>query len=319
MNGLTIESLTGATRDGEPLGYGRAPSDDVHPWFSRVSVSEVRIPAGESIACAMLNDHPVIRILFGAKWTAHTADGIFDYLPKQRGQTLFFGPQTRQMPLVVHGSFKVITLNLAAGGATAMGGPDPQATLDRILDYDHLVGHGRLSSRFAAGASPKEWIETLEDEIRRFVQLRSVREPDPLTQAFDLACLTDPSQPLAEFASQYGVATRTLERTVKRDFGITPKQVQRRARALDMAAMLLGVTIEAEEEMFRLRYFDQSHMTREMRHFFDLTPGQLEKVPHPLLRISMELRQARRVEALQLVDKNQIKPWRDPGAEPEPR
>ena len=316
MSKLVVESLTGATRDGGPLGYGRAPSNDVHPWFSRVSVSEVHIPHGSSIECSMLHDHPVIRILFGAKWTAHTADGVFDYFPKERGQTLYFGPQTRRMQLVVHGSFKVITLNLAAGGATAMGGPDPQATLDRILDYDKLVGHGRLSSRFAAQATPLEWIETLEDEIRRFVELRGVREPDRLTQAFELACLTDPGQPLAEFAAQNGTTPRTLERTIKRDFGITPKQVQRRARALDMAAMLLGVTIKAEEEMFRLRYFDQSHMTREMRHFFDLTPGQMEKRAHPLLRISVEMRQARRVEALKLVGSDQIKPWRDPKAEP---
>lgn len=317
MNGLSIESLTGATHDGEPLGYGRAPSDEVQPWFSRVSVSEVRIPAGSSISCCMLNDHPVIRILFGAKWTAHTADGVFDYQPKKRGQTLFFGPQTKQMQLVVHGSFKVITLNLAAGASVALGGPDPQQTLDRIIDYDELVGHGRLSSRFDADASPTAWIEMLEDEIRKFVLLRRVRKPDQLTQAFELACLTDPSQPLAEFAAQNGIATRTLERTIKRDFGLTPKQVQRRARALDMAAMLLGVTMEAEEEMFRLRYFDQSHMTREMRHFFDMTPGQLVKQSHPLLRIAMEFRQARRVEALALVGKDQIKPWRDPEAEPE--
>ena len=50
----------------------------------------------------------------------------------------------------------------------------------------------------------------------------------------------------------------------------------RRARALDMAAVLLGVALEEEEQELRLRYFDQSHLIREMRHYFDMTPGQLQ-------------------------------------------
>ena len=67
----------------------------------------------------------------------------------------------------------------------------------------------------------------------------------------------------------------------------------------------------------RLRYFDQSHLIREMRHYFDMTPGQLHNRPHPLLSITMEIRQSRRLEAIARLGAGDPRPWRDPGAEPE--
>ncbi len=315
-NELSVVPLTGATRDGQPLGFGRSPSRELLPWFQRMSVSEVLIPEDKSIACCMLNDHPVIRVLFGGRWTAHTADGVFDYNSDTDGQTLFFGPHSHRMQLVVHGSFKVITLTFAAGAATVMAAPRAEATLDRIVDYDEMVGHGRLSSHFVPEAGPKAWLETLEEDIREFIRKYSTAQPDPLAVAFDTACLTDPSLGIAEFSELHRTTSRTVERCVKRDFGLTPKQVQRRARALDMAALLLGVAMKEEEADIRLRYFDQSHLTREIRHFFGMTPGQLREAPHPLLRITMEIRQSRRVEALALIGLDKPKPWRDPSAEP---
>jgi AraC-like DNA-binding protein len=74
--------------------------------------------------------------------------------------------------------------------------------------------------------------------------------------------------------------------------------------------------LEEEEQELRLRYFDQSHLIREMRHYFEMTPGQLKNSPSPLLRITMEIRQSRRVEALARIGADQPRPWRDPGAEP---
>lgn len=113
------------------------------------------------------------------------------------GQTLFFGPHSHRMPLVVHGSFKVITLNLAAGAATALGGPSCADTIDRILDYDELVGH-EVSSRFAAHESPGGWLNTAEQIIRRIVASRGAPPPDPLTRAFEAASLADPNLVIAD-------------------------------------------------------------------------------------------------------------------------
>jgi len=39
-----------------------------------------------------------------------------------------------------------------------------------------------------------------------------------------------------------------------------------------------------------LRYFDQSHLNREFRHFFGMTPGQFEKATTPLFTAGLKLR-----------------------------
>ncbi len=262
----------------------------------------------------MLNDHPAIRVLFGAHWTAETADGTFDYNSDEDGQTLFFGAHSRRMRLIVHGSFQVITMNFAAGAAQAMGGKSANMLIDRIADYDELVGHGRFSTRFASHMSANDWLDIVEGEVRRFLTKNASPQPDPLTSAFENACITQPDFTIADFAAQHRTTVRRLERIIRRDYGISPKHAQRRARALDMAALLLGVTREEEEAEMRLRYFDQSHLNREMRHFFDMTPGQISNDPHPLLRITMEIRQSRRLEML---SQSGPAPWRDPSAEPE--
>jgi AraC-like DNA-binding protein len=107
---------------------------------------------------------------------------------------------------------------------------------------------------------------------------------------------------------------------VARDFGISPKAVQRRARALDMAAALLGVARSEEEAQLRLRYFDQSHLIREIRHFFGMRPTDLSNGAHPLLRLNIESRQMRRLRALEELDERTSAgaiPWRDPTREPQ--
>jgi AraC-like DNA-binding protein len=81
---------------------------------------------------------------------------------------------------------------------------------------------------------------------------------------------------------------RQLGRIIRRDFGMPPKQVMRRARALDMASHLHGVADEAEAEELILRYFDQAQMTREFTELFGVTPRRFVKTPNPLLTLALD-------------------------------
>jgi len=282
-------------------------------WFS---ATDAELPLGAKIDDGMFNDHTCLRIMFGGRWTAETRDGPRVFEPGEAGKSLYFGPQSRMLRISVEGRFKVITTVFAPGTATVVGNPPQVELVDRIFDFDEMVGHGQLSTRFDPMGHPQQWLETFEDELRRFIAQDEIRAPDPLTIAFERQLLTNPVFKLREFAKRHDIASRTLERTILRDYGLTPRQVRRRARALDMAAALLGVAMEDEEAALRLRYFDQSHQIREIRHFFDCTPGQLQSEPHPLLRLNLEVRQARRVRELALLPPDTIQPWRDPDSEP---
>ena len=304
-----LEPLTGATRDGQPLSLNRAAAPDLSPWLARIMSAEVNAPPGSVVRCGMFNDTAQLRVLMSGEWTAETSDGDARYNLDNRGQALFFGPHSHSMAITVAGSFRVTGLSLRPGAEHAMGGPLPAQTLDRILDYDAIVGHGRLGERFAAQAANEAWIDGMEELLREFVVRRKPPQPDPVTNAFDRFAFVSPDAPVAAFLEGYGVTQRTLERIVKRDFGMTPKQVLRRARVLDMASQLLGVAAPEEAETLALRFFDQSHLIREFTHFFGMTPQHLARQPNPLLRITLEGRQARRLEELQRIEPGST-PWR---------
>lgn len=313
-----ITSLTGSTPGGMPLAFNRTPRDSLKPWIMRIGVTDVALPPGQEIACRTFNEHPVMRVIFGGSWTAVTGSGPFLYTPGERGLALFFGPNSRHMPLTAHGSFRVVTINFAPGASSAFRLPPQPDTVDHIFRYDPIARNGAVvMDGYRPQADKRAWLDAAEDALEQALTALAPPRPVPLMTAFETLCLTDPGGSLDDFARDQGVTRRTLERTIHREWGVTPHEARRRARALDMAAVLLGVALEEEEQELRLRYFDQSHMIREMRRYFDMTPGQLMNAPCPLLRITMEIRQSRRLEALARIGAGDPRPWRDPLSEPE--
>lgn len=316
-----ITSFTGATPGGMPLALNRTPRESLRPWVMRIGVTDVNLPPGQTIDCMTFSEHPVMRMIFGAPWTARTADGERQYAPGERGLPLYFGPNSRHMPLVAHGSFRVVTITCTPGFGGIFSMPPPVETLDRIYRLDPVAcgpGAGQtMLPGYRSQPDKRAWLDAAEDQLAAAFAAAAPRRPAPLMTAFETLCLTDPGGSLDRFASDNAVTRRTLERTILREWGVTPREALRRARALDMAAVLLGVALEEEEQELRLRYFDQSHLIREMRRYFDMTPGQLQNGAHPLLSISMEIRQSRRLEALARIGADEQRPWRDPLSEPE--
>ncbi len=312
-----ILSSTGSTPGGMPLAFNRTPRAALSPWVMRVGVTDVALPPGQEIVCRTFNEHSVLRIIFGGKWTAVTATGPFEYTPGERGLPLFFGPNARHMPLIAHGSFRVVTINFAPGAASSFDLPPQPETVDHIYRYDPI---GRTGATVLEGYRPRAdkraWLDAVEDQLAASLDALAPQRPEPLMTAFETLCLTDPGGSLEAFTRHNAITRRTFERTIRREWGVTPHEALRRARALDMAAVLLGVALEEDEQELRLRYFDEPHLIREMRRYFAMTPGQLKNAPCPLLRITMEIRQSRRIEALARIGADEPRPWRDPEAEP---
>lgn len=314
-----ISSKTGTTRQGAPLSLGRQPAEDICTWFHWIGIAEGEMPPDVTVPCGILGDQAYIRLLWGGTWTAETLDGHQVFEPGEHGITLYCGTQTRLMPITVTGSYKMLTIHLTTGAPPVLAGPSQTELRDRIINHDKLVGHGKLTTKIPIDRPYEEWVVAAEEQLRRFLATTSRQLPDPLSVAFERECLASPDFAISDFAAAQGVSSRTLERSIKRDFGIAPRLVQRRARALDMAAVLLGVARPEEEPEMRLRYFDQSHLIREIRRFFDMRPSDLIKGDHPFLRLSIESRQRRRLKALEeleALEASGVAPWRDPVAEP---
>ena len=316
--GPLIKSQTGATRGGSPLALSRAPASDLLPWGYWWSVAEGELPAGMQIDCGRVVDHPCMTIIYHDAWTSGTADGVKTWEPGEHGRALYFGPQTKCMPLSITGKYVAITLHFNAGAAHLLGFPENKEMLDRVIDIDELFGRKiPLGAIVPLDHDYEDWISALENRfLRPLVEAAGYERPDPIATEFEQQCLSNPEITVEEFAAGHSVSKRTIERIIKHTYGVTPKQALRRARVLDMGAALLDVARPEDKPEIELRYFDQSHRVKEVRSFFGIPPSQLKKGPHPFVRLSLEVRQRRRLDALNRLESDEIGPWRDPNAEP---
>lgn len=301
-----IAPLQGVTRDGQPISYNRAPAADLAPWIARLYATVVDIPDGHRIDCGLFNDTSTIRVQLKGAWTAETATGPQAYARA----ALFFGPQSRRMPVSVTGSFISVGIALRPGCGHTVRGVNSADYVDRLLHCDELNLPGEAAiAALEQISEPEGWLMALEAMIRMIVAEAGVATPDPVTIRFEELAFTDPSAPIAGFARECGITQRQLERIIGRDFGMPPKQVLRRARALDMASHLRGVADRAEAEELALRYYDQSHLIREFTELFGMSPTQFVARPQPILTLTLESRQARRLELIERLEPGATRPW----------
>ncbi len=302
----TIISPNGATRDGQPISYSRAPSADLEPWVGRFYVTVVDTPPDHRLDCGLLSDFASIRVQLRGKWEATTADGA----RLSERAAMLFGPHSRRMPISVTGSFTSVGVFLRPGACHALKLPVTTSLIDRLATFTELgLPEARWLSLFDPEATPEDWIAAMEAEMRVLAFDRSVREPEQVSSRFEAEAFADPTVNVAQLAQDLGVDQRRLERIVRRDFGMTPKQVLRRARALDMASHLRGVADQDEAEALALRYYDQSHLIREFTAMFGMSPRQFVERPQPLMTLGLETRQSRRLEVIQRIAPGGIKPW----------
>ncbi|HEV7233499.1 MAG TPA: helix-turn-helix domain-containing protein, partial [Sphingorhabdus sp.] len=88
-----------------------------------------------------------------------------------------------------------------------------------------------------------------------------------------------------------GLSQRQLERMTKRFYGMAPKKLARKYRAL-RAAQILAHGDSLDDAGLGLAFYDQSHLIREVKQFTGLTPGQLRDGQSELTRATMDGRRS---------------------------
>ncbi len=302
-----LASLSGTSRAGLPLSANRAASDDLSPWIARLVSAKATNDPEMLIACGMCNDLTYVRHIFNGRWTAVTADAHETH----ENEVLLFGQHSKYMPLTCTGDIMSAGFGLRAGAFYALTGRAASELVDRIERTDMFgLMHDDFREIFSADYAPQQWNLAIEECLRRYIERHDPPPPDPISVAFELAAFEDPTQPLGDFAEAHNINIRKLQRIVKRDFGVSPRLVMRRARALDLASQLCGVANEEEADEMMLRFFDQAHQIHEFQSFFGVTPQKLRAQPRPLLTITLEQRQARRLEELELHRPGERHSWR---------
>lgn len=298
-----LNSETGATSEGVPLAFNREPDERLRHWVSRSMVAVASEAESVTLKGLLCNDSSYLRSAVGVDWVAGTADGPLPI----RDETFLCGQHSKVMPLSYRGGIKVAGLMLRPGALHLLFGLNEAEMVDRIQSIDSGgVRDGDVTGLYST--DPTEWLRALENWMADFIAENDIEQPDPLSQALELQAFADPNCILSEFAERHGVSPRTVERTARRDFGLRPKQIMRRARILDLAARLCGVADEEEVEIM-LRFFDQAHQIREFHAFFGMTPVEFKHRRSGLLTLSLEIRQARRLELLERIEPGSVRPW----------
>lgn len=301
-----LAALHAVTRDGQPISYNRAPAPDLAPWIARLYVAAVDAPADHRLDCGLFIDLPCVRIQLAGQWSAQTRDGLQHY-----GMgPIFAGPQSKRMPVSVIGSFISVGIALRPGTCHIFQGMKMSDHVDRVTETGSFGSTGEAFMQvLTPDGTPEDWLQALEGVLRHRADELGRPPVDPITARFEALTLNNPSASISDFARDNGIEQRRLERLIRRDFGLAPKQVLRRARALDMASHLRGVADQAEADELTLRYYDQSHLIREFSELFDMSPRQFVGTPQPIMTLGLESRQARRLEMIERLAPGATRPW----------
>ena len=214
-------------------------------------------------------------------------DGCVDVIVHaDRGSAELVGTMTRALE-VAGGPAQMVAVRFKPGTAAAVARcslaelTDREADVaelgiagglvDRICDPADRTAAPPLSPKIPLAAADHARITALVAWLRD--RLAGAPPPDPRV-ARAVALLSSGEARVDEVAGMLGVTRQHLARSFRREVGITPKQLARIARMQRVVAALRrgGDLARLAAE---LGYFDQSHLSHELRDLVGLTPAAL--------------------------------------------
>jgi AraC-like DNA-binding protein len=202
------------------------------------------------------------------------------------------GPTTQSYETTAEGNMNIFGWGLTPAGWAALMGSQAGKWADRAFDARIIFGDSILElhreikastnlleqAAIAKAASAKIFknAQTAPFEFTTLVDNWLIRNIDPVVD---------------ELAVASGLSIRQLERMTKRFYGMPPKKLARKYRAL-RAAHALANGDRLDENNMGVVFHDQSHLIREVKQFTGLTPGQLKAGASPLTRATMRGRSA---------------------------
>jgi AraC-like DNA-binding protein len=188
---------------------------------------------------------------------------------------IIVGFQNKAMPILLHGTVKVVAARLFAWGALALLEDRVNALIDAVkslgVNWDSLVQ--RLQSQVMQGLF-EQAATILEESL---IQQALVRSYDLklIETAAKLLHRTKGEYRIAELAEYCQVSVRQLERGFRHVIGTTPKVFARTLRFQEAQRRLM---FDPDADLTRLayecEYFDQAHFIKEFKAFTGKTPTE---------------------------------------------
>lgn len=248
-----------------------APDADLAELVSTIYIARFAVTAFDEQERA---DRPQIRLqLNDVAGAYHLPDGT---IKSSLGATII-GPTSAPVRAVSPGPVYLIGMGLMPGGWATLMGPDAARYVDRAIDARELFGDWILQMAVTiANADTDAERVALMQHIAREIMRHG--EPAPLwfTRAVDHWLMASPSPQIADLVTATHMSMRSVERMTKRFYGLPPKLLARKYRAL-RAASALSRGENLDDGALADAFYDQSHLIREVKQFAGATPGKLAK------------------------------------------
>jgi AraC-like DNA-binding protein len=200
------------------------------------------------------------------------------------------GPTTAPVTAKAGTSLSIFGWGMNPAGWAALMGSAEADYIDRAFDARLIFGDWIMQVREEL-VTAQDFAEQIElgciaaESVFRYkatAPFEFIRKVDNwLTHDSDVEAL----------AAATGLSQRQLERMTKRHYGMPPKKLARKYRALK-AAQLLAHGDSLDDAGLGLAFYDQSHLIREVKQFTGLTPSQLRDGQSELTRRTMDGRRS---------------------------
>lgn len=266
-----------------------APTGRLATHIRRHYVFEAPLPPESVIEDRLISENAFVRILIRGDWAGETSPGNW----VGAGPVVLFGANGKPFPVRVKGPFAVAGFAIRPSAWHCLFSEPATTFADRMVPLSVAWGEvaDRLWDEIRAAPDDLAIVGAMERAIKR--QLDKIGRPDADEKLarFETIARTVSTARVDEIAPALGLSVRQFERRCLAGFGLSPKAVLRRSRFLDMASAYRGFTAPGEARLAELRYFDQSHLNREVRHYTGRTPGQFARAYTPLFDAGLVLRE----------------------------
>lgn len=244
------------------------PDPDLAEKVSSFYAAYINMPRFDEYERA---DRPQFRIM-------PQPDGEYIFADGHRFATTratIIGPTSGPVRAVCAGPTVVYGFGMLPAGWAALMGDDGEKLTDRAVDAAEMFGSWIDDAIDAlVGAGPVEQKMVVANNIVREIMKQDDTAPLWFIRTVDQWLTGSASPQVADLVAQTGMSIRSVERMTKYYYGLPPRMLARKYRAL-RAASALARGEDIESALHGEAFYDQSHLIREVKRFAGATPGRL--------------------------------------------
>jgi AraC-like DNA-binding protein len=186
------------------------------------------------------------------------------------------GPTSAPCTTWAQGNVTIFGWGITPAGWAALMGTQAGHWTDRAFDAQIIFGEPimKLHHTLSECSDLKDQV-ALAQQAAREIYRNVDTAPFEFTSIVDNWLVSSPDPAINDLTAATGLSVRQLERTTRRFYGMPPKMLSRKYRAL-RAAHILASGDSLDDSSLAFAFYDQSHLIREVKQFTGLTPSQLK-------------------------------------------